>query len=51
LLWYRLACGLPPTLPAASLAELDQAVASAARHDYALVLQGLGPCLRTRAVR
>ena len=47
LLWYRLACGLPRTLPSQSLAEAgdDRAAIEA---DYRLVLERLGPCGRTR---
>ncbi|KQR88209.1 hypothetical protein ASG07_03785 [Sphingomonas sp. Leaf343] len=48
LLWYRLACALPPTLPDTSVGELDQAGAVAAREDYAFVIAALGPCGRTR---
>ena len=48
LLWYRLACALPPALPGQSLAESDSGQAQAIRADYRLVLQGLGPCARTR---
>lgn len=44
LLWYRLACGLPAALPAAAVADLSPADADAARADYALVVEGLGPC-------
>lgn len=51
LLWYRLACTLPPTLPARSLAEADAAAAVAIRADYRLVLERLGPCLRNRVRR
>jgi hypothetical protein len=51
LLWYRLACSLPPQLPAASLAEEDPQAAAAARADYALVMERLGRCERTRAMR
>ena len=40
LLWYRLACGLPPKLPAA----IDDA---AVADDYAFVRTSLGPCGRT----
>jgi hypothetical protein len=40
LLWYRLACGLPPKLPAGIG---DAAVAD----DYRFVLTSLGPCGRT----
>lgn len=48
LLWYRLACGLPPALPDSSTANLSAADGAAARADYALVLKGLGPCARAR---
>jgi hypothetical protein len=46
LLWYRLACALPPALPAASLASLAESDAAIAREDYRLVLRSLGPCTR-----
>ncbi|MBX3594656.1 MAG: hypothetical protein KF783_09305 [Sphingomonas sp.] len=46
LLWYRLACGLPRALPAASLAAEDPANAATAREDYQFVLDQLGPCRR-----
>jgi hypothetical protein len=49
LLWYRLACGLPRTLPRQSLAEADADGAVAIEADYRLVLERLGPCLRNRA--
>ena len=48
LLWYRLACGLPATLPDAAVERLGPAEATRAREDYALVLERLGPCGRTR---
>lgn len=48
LLWYRLACGLPPMLPASSVRSLPVLDAEAARADYAVVIQALGPCGRTR---
>lgn len=48
LLWYRLACSLPATLPRQSLAEADAEAAAAIRADYRLVLDRLGPCVRTR---
>ena len=44
LLWYRLACGLPRTLPPESFESADPANAATAREDYALVLRALGPC-------
>jgi len=49
LLWYRLACSLPRTLPRQSLAEADAEGAAAIRADYRLVLDRLGPCTRSRA--
>lgn len=51
LLWYRLACALPAQLPARSTAQLAESDAGIAREDYGFVLQQLGPCGRTRAVR
>jgi hypothetical protein len=48
LLWYRLACGLPQTLPDRAVRTLPVADAEAARADYQLVLKGLGACGRTR---
>jgi hypothetical protein len=47
LLWYRLACGLPRALPRQSLAEAGENSA-AIETDYRLVLDRLGPCVRTR---
>jgi hypothetical protein len=51
LLWYRLACTLPPRLPAPALSEAAPDEARAIQADYRLVMDGLGPCLRTRALR
>ncbi|HEX8364160.1 MAG TPA: hypothetical protein VF603_02625 [Allosphingosinicella sp.] len=51
LLWYRLACGLPRALPAQSLAEVTREEAAAIAADYRLVLDSLGPCVRTRGRR
>jgi hypothetical protein len=48
LLWYRLACSLPPALPPQSVRALGPQDAAAAREDYALVVAALGPCGRTR---
>ena len=46
LAWYRLACALPPELPAdASIARDSRSQALAAR-DYAFVIEQLGPCTR-----
>jgi hypothetical protein len=47
LLWYRLACGLPSSLPADALADQAPDDAAAAQIDYKLVLDGLGACGRT----
>jgi len=47
LLWYRLACGLAPQLPAESTRTLPVPDAEAARRDYALVIESLGRCDRT----
>ena len=51
LLWYRLACGLPRTLPEAATAELEPEAAAAARADYAYVLERLGACTRSQPLR
>jgi hypothetical protein len=48
LLWYRLACTLPSTLPRQSLSEADPAHTQAIQTDYRLVMEGLGPCARNR---
>lgn len=48
LLWYRLACALPRTLPPQSLAEASREEAAAIRADYGFVLGRLGPCARNR---
>lgn len=47
LLWYRLACGLPATLPDEAVADQSPDDAAAARADYQVVIAGLGPCGRT----
>jgi len=47
LLWYRLACALPPTLPDDALADQAPDDATQARADYRFVLDGLGACGRT----
>ncbi|WP_234152345.1 hypothetical protein [Sphingobium sufflavum] len=49
LLWYRLACGLPPALPHGAASKLDGAAAQAAAADYRSFIDRLGPCTRTRA--
>ena len=48
LLWYRLACFLPPQLPAAALSSDNSANAQQAQSDYRLVLRDLGDCPRSR---
>jgi hypothetical protein len=48
LLWYRLACTLPRTLPRQSFADADGQAAAAIQADYRLVLERLGPCARSR---
>lgn len=48
LLWYRLACTLPRTLPAESVRDATESEARAIRADYRLVLEGLGRCERRR---
>ena len=48
LLWYRLACFLPPTLSVDSVATLDGESARIAAEDYQTVLSGLGACGRRR---
>jgi len=47
LLWYRLACALPPALPLQSVRTLAPVDAEAARADYQLIVQALGRCERT----
>lgn len=49
--WYRLACGLPATLPDKAVAELEPADAEAARADYRYVMDRLGACTRDRPLR
>ncbi len=51
LLWYRLACTLPPTLPARSQNEAGAAEAQAIARDYRLVVGRLGGCARNRVPR
>ena len=48
LLWYRLACALPATLPERSTAALEAADAQVAQEDYRFVIGELGECGRTR---
>jgi hypothetical protein len=51
LLWYRLACTLPRNLPAHAVAEAGPAERAAIAADYRLIVEGLGPCVRSRAAR
>lgn len=46
--WYRLACFLPPSLPATAHLTADARLREAAEADYALVLRDLGTCERPR---
>jgi len=48
-LWYRLACTLPARLPQEVLSEAGADEARAVQADYQLIMEGLGPCTRTRA--
>ena len=50
LLWYRLACALPATLPDASVQSLGPDDAAQARDDYAFVIAQLGACGRARTI-
>ncbi len=47
MLWYRLACGLPGSIPAPALADLDRNALTQAREDYEAFRQALGHCDRT----
>ena len=47
-LWYRLACTLPARLPSEALREAGPDEARAIQADYRLIMEGLGPCARTR---
>lgn len=46
--WYRLACGLPRTLPLGKLGGTSPADRQKAAEDYRAVLGALGACTRTR---
>jgi hypothetical protein len=50
-LWYRLACTLPQRLPPEALREAAPDEARAVAADYRVVIDGLGPCTRTRPRR
>jgi hypothetical protein len=47
LLWYRLACALPPQLPLRAVRELEVEDAAAARADYGAFIVALGRCSRS----
>ena len=49
LLWYRLACALPRSLPDTAIDQLSPDDAARAREDYDVVLTALGACGRTSA--
>jgi hypothetical protein len=51
LLWYRLACTLPASLPRQSLSEAGPDESRAIEADYRVIKQGLGPCTRNRRPR
>lgn len=51
LLWYRLACTLPPALPTQSLSEAEPNQQAAIAADYRLIKERLGPCQRNRTQR
>jgi hypothetical protein len=46
--WYRLACSLPPQLPAGAYLQDDRAARVRAEADYRFILEQLGPCERLR---
>jgi hypothetical protein len=48
LLWYRLACTLPASLPPEALSEASPDEARTIQADYRVVKEGLGACARTR---
>jgi hypothetical protein len=45
--WYRLACALPRSLPAAANLAADPGDRARAAQDYRFVIDQLGPCTRT----
>jgi hypothetical protein len=51
LLWYRLACFLPQTVPDTLIADQPGAMQTEIKRDYSYVRQSLGPCVRVRASR
>jgi hypothetical protein len=51
LIWYRLACFLPNTLPEASMVGVSPEDALIASEDYRTILAGLGGCPRSLTIR
>lgn len=47
--WFRLACALPPALPASANIAGDPEDRARAAQDYRFVIEQLGPCARTGA--
>ena len=48
LLWYRLACGLPRSLPSELVEGANGDTAARAQADYKYIIDALGPCGRKR---
>ncbi|MFN3619195.1 hypothetical protein [Sphingorhabdus sp.] len=48
LLWYRLACGLPRSLPSERVEAASNQDTARAQADYKFVIDALGPCGRKR---
>ncbi len=48
LLWYRIACTLPATVPSSSMDGQSTETIAQIRADYKVILGGLGLCNRTR---
>lgn len=48
LLWYRLACGLPRSLPSERVEGANNEDTARAQADYKFVIDALGPCGRKR---
>ncbi|MEO6153153.1 MAG: hypothetical protein ABIT09_02335 [Croceibacterium sp.] len=47
--WYRLACFLPAELPQRAYLQPEASARARAAADYRVIIDGLGPCRRTRA--
>jgi hypothetical protein len=48
LLWYRIACTLPVSIPPSSVDGQPADAIANIKADYKVILEGLGPCNRTR---